>query len=1612
MKRQRIAQWGMLAWLVFAVQAGAQLQGEYYNGQTLGGYTLAEVYSIVYSHLDGPIDFKVESGNQWYLGTGSNRVHDPDDPGLPGPPDIPTAYVGSTDFCVRWRGQLKVPTAGDYAFYLTAQDGVRLYIDNIADGQSLGPDYWNANGLHTYQYSVTGLPAGRHEFRVDYVNRTATAQIRLEWAGPGIAQQVIPLENLLPPSHGLVAEFYNHSDSAWNFNLFPPPVKTRYDRNVDWWWGYAGDERVEELIQYDYFSVVWKGMLDVTVASNYRFKLDYLDDNGYVKIDGVTRIADDGQMGVVYPGLTRESWPLFPLAAGKHRIEVGMREITGDAGCRLSWWRTGQGAYSVIPSTALYPYLQPTDISLSNAQLPENNGSGVLIGAFSTYPAGADFAYALVTGTGDTDNVLFSITGNELYAASDFDFENPHGPAYSIRVQSTDTESGESITENFTITVTDANDAPTGLTLDNDSIAENAGVNAEVGNLTAIDQDLEQGFFYTLVAGPGDTDNGLFNIQGNTLRASASFDYETRQTCSVRIQVQDNGSPVQTYAQPFVIHVTDVLEQPTGVMLSNSTLNENAGANALVGALSTLGPGSGSYSYALAAGEGDDDNLLFNIDGNQLRANSSFDYETRNTYSVRVRSTDAVPPNYSVEQNFTLSIVNVNEAPFAVELSSAYIYENAGPDAMVGAFVTADPDVTQSHTYTLVPGDGDDDNAAFNILSNILRANASFDYETRQTYQIRVRTTDNGAPPLSFERAFTIYVMDIMEPILGLELSNNRIAENMGPNAEIGEFSTQGQGEGYVYQLAAGEGGEDNALFNISGNLLRANAAFNYETRNEYSVRVKSQDEAHPESTFERAFTIMVRDVNEAPTELTLSNNTLYENTGPNAIVGSLATADPDRGQIHTYSLVEGTGDEDNGAFNINGSLLRINANADYEIQQTYHVLIRTHDSGVPPLTRDQAFVITVLDLAEPGTDIRLSNAFLNENAGANASIGTFATTGGGTAPYSYALIDGLGGEDNGAFHLAGTELLANDSFDFETRNVYSIRVQSQDSGAPAQQFTEVFQIRILDVNESPAGIALSNNTLKENAGTNAVIGTLSTTDPDQGQIHFYSLAPGEGAEHNGLFNVNGALLRASGNLDYETGNRYHVRIQSTDNGGLTCEAAFTIEISDVNEAPSGITLSNHTVAENADPATEVGLLSSLDQDQGQSYLYTFVSGPGSADNAKFNISGQQLRTNAPFDFEFDAIYTVRIQTTDNGVPPLSYAQSFLITIEDLNEAPRAILLSNRFVPVSAGPGTYVGSFSTLDPDRWSNQQHAYELVSGEGGAGNGYFQLVEDKLYAGPAFDAALQPFPIRVRSTDNGINPDNLSIEEKFIIVAGEEDAEFLQVDYVRPLDAAPPNYITTEPSVRFLVSFNKAVTGIETAPALPPGGFDDFTPVMTGNLEGAFVESVSGEGSSFIVTVNTGQFDGDLALEVRHDGGVAAAVGGQTLTAPFIGVPPYMVDKSSLAFSRQPEDASKRAGQSHTFTVEVTGAQGVPHYQWKHEEEPVGEDAPVLTLESLDFDDAGLYLCEAYDDWEMAVSEPARLRVFAAVPAAGLLASAMVAAVIAWLGALFLRKRRTVR
>ena len=86
----------------------------------------------------------------------------------------PDGAVPGTNYSIRWQGTYQFDQ-DDYTFYVTASDGVRLYIDG-----TLVLDRWRDQPSYSYLVRRTLTP-GAHLITMEYYERTGTAEARLSW---------------------------------------------------------------------------------------------------------------------------------------------------------------------------------------------------------------------------------------------------------------------------------------------------------------------------------------------------------------------------------------------------------------------------------------------------------------------------------------------------------------------------------------------------------------------------------------------------------------------------------------------------------------------------------------------------------------------------------------------------------------------------------------------------------------------------------------------------------------------------------------------------------------------------------------------------------------------------------------------------------------------------------------------------------------------------------------------------------------------------------------------------------------------------------------------------------------------------------------------------------------------------------------------------------------------------------------------------------------------------------------------------------------------------------------------------------------------------------------
>jgi LPXTG-site transpeptidase (sortase) family protein len=372
---------------------------------------------------------------------------------------------------------------------------------------------------------------------------------------------------------------------------------------------------------------------------------------------------------------------------------------------------------------------------------------------------------------------------------------------------------------------------------------------------------------------------------------------------------------------------------------------------------------------------------------------------------------------------------------------------------------------------------------------------------------------------------------------------------------------------------------------------------------------------------------------------------------------------------------------------------------------------------------------------------------------------------------------------------------------DVGLNNVYDVTVQVSDGNGGTD--TQAIAVTVTDANEGPTDIFLSNNTVDENQPANTVVGSLSATDPDAGATFTFSLTCAVAGADDSSFNVNGTDLRTSASLNYEIQSTYNICIRVTDQGSLTYDENFVVNVIDVNEAPTDITLSNNTVDENQPVNTVVGSLSATDPDAGATFTFSLTCAVAGADDSSFNVNGTDLRTSASLNYEIQSTYNICIHATDQG--GLTYDENFVIDVNNVNEAPTDILLSNNTVDENQPSGSIVGTLSTTDPD--SGDTFAYSLVNGGvscPGTDNASFSTPGASLQTAAVFDYEIQnSYTVCIRTTDSGSQFYN----KQFTITIMDLDEIQPSVTIDQAGGQADPTNISP---INFTVIFSEAVSG----------------------------------------------------------------------------------------------------------------------------------------------------------------------------------------------------------
>ena len=203
-----------------------------------------------------------------------------------------------------------------------------------------------------------------------------------------------------------------------------------------------------------------------------------------------------------------------------------------------------------------------------------------------------------------------------------------------------------------------------------------------------------------------------------------------------------------------------------------------------------------------------------------------------------------------------------------------------------------------------------------------------------------------------------------------------------------------------------------------------------------------------------------------------------------------------------------------------------------------------------------------------------------------------------------------------------------------------TVRVQYTDKAGNAEDALSSPTLPVNYANHAPTDITLNPLFIYSNEYL-AEVGRLSTTDPDAGDSHTYTV------DDERFEVVYDNLLRLKGDnyIPFGSIGTITLNVTATDALGASFTKAFTIEVTrPKNQPPKKITLSKNTVTSGI-PGEVVGKLTTIDLNVGDTHTYTLS-------DSRFEVSSDgmlKLKESVSVDAATESSIYLQVRATDSG---------------------------------------------------------------------------------------------------------------------------------------------------------------------------------------------------------------------------------------------------------------------------------------------------------------------------------------------------------------------------
>ncbi|XP_060110478.1 protocadherin beta-16-like [Heteronotia binoei] len=374
--------------------------------------------------------------------------------------------------------------------------------------------------------------------------------------------------------------------------------------------------------------------------------------------------------------------------------------------------------------------------------------------------------------------------------------------------------------------------------------------------------------------------SSLFQLNQITgeITVLGSVDYEKKPSYSMKIKAKDGGG--HTGHCKVMVEIEDENDNAPEITVISITspLAENSSQDTLVVLFSVTDRDSGDNGRTSCSMEMNLPFLLKTTVNNyyQLVTQRPLDREKVPEYNITITATDWGSPRLTSKRTIKVLISDINDNSPVFEKSKyeMQVWENNIPGLLMGLVHAVDLDVEQNAkvAYSLVPGNASGAPAASYVSINSETGNLyllrSLDYEQIKEFQVTVRASDGGSPPLSSEVVVRVVILDENDnaPFFLYPLQNST-----SPCNELVPKSVEA---GYLVAKVVAVDGDSGQNSWLSYELLKATdpSLFSIGAQN---GEVKTRRPLTERDTNKQRLIILVRDNGHPPQSSTATLNIL-----------------------------------------------------------------------------------------------------------------------------------------------------------------------------------------------------------------------------------------------------------------------------------------------------------------------------------------------------------------------------------------------------------------------------------------------------------------------------------------------------------------------------------------------------------------------------------------------------------------------------------------------------------------------------------------------------------------------------------------------------------------